>query len=105
MEDESKANWPEKMQNECSNQGQHRIWVGSGIYIASLHNEDVEGVTELQYDAIAESRARQICALPAMVALLKEISEQTLYCDTGEYEATDFHYDAKAILAQIGEIE
>lgn len=46
-------------------------------------------------------------ALPKMVELLKEMSEQSLFFENenGEYEGTEYHHDATAILREIGEIE
>lgn len=101
MKDESRAKW----EDELAITSAYKLDYINCWCAEVMHGDRIEARANALTEEIAQARAKQICALPAMVALLKEISEQTLYCDTGEYEATDFHYDAKAILAQIGEGE
>lgn len=101
MKDESRAKWPEHMiGTRIVDDDGRRVYIicGQGTHDASVWSEDTETI---------EARAKQVRALPAMVALLKLISEQSLFFENedGYYETTEFHDTAKSILAQIGEGE
>lgn len=97
----TKANWPEKMTalrlRQHKDIYEYRI-MGAVTTDASVYSTDKD---------VLEYRAKQVRALPKMVELLKEISEQSLFFENGngEYEGTEYHHDAIAILREIGETE
>lgn len=116
MKDESRANWPEGIKHQepfLRNDDSGVYKEAICIIINSLNayagfSVSLKSRIDLSRDmSEIEARAKQICALPEMVALLKEISEQSLFFENedGYYETTEFHDTAKAILAEIGEIE
>ena len=78
---------------------------GMVLYVAHNHLGLVK-INGLDLESMTY-RAKQICALPKMVELLKEMSEQSLFFENenGEYEGTEYHHDATAILREIGELE
>lgn len=97
----TKANWPEKMTairlRQHKDIYEYRI-MGAVTTDASVYSTDKD---------VLEYRAKQVRALPKMVELLKEIAEQTLWAENenGEYEGTQYHFDAQSILREIGEMD
>lgn len=99
MKDTSKAQWPDGMTTETI-PDRDVIFIVGELYVGELYVE--EGL------AIAKARAAQICALPEMVAWIKEaITDSTLPAGSQErYDQADQLYRrGKALLKQIGEIE
>lgn len=93
MKDESRAKWPEKMiGTRIVDDDGRRVYIicGQGTHDASVWSEDTETI---------EARAKQVRALPAMVALLKLVER------SGHPTPTNVSLKASDILAQIGEIE
>lgn len=92
MKDESRAKWPElKFDKNIMSvtMGGKELWYvrsPQGIEF-SIHGDAQE----------AESRARQICALPAMVALLKRVMKDSVN--------EEMLNDTRALLESIGEVE
>lgn len=87
----TKANWPEMMERfDCDK-------IGSGWDVIIDNVACVGGATKRE----TESRARQICALPKMVAYLHTMAGHTDDCG---YESP-WASDAKDILREIGELE
>lgn len=97
MKDTSKAKWPDGM-TALRIHNSYRI---------SGENEWVATVNSIERNEELEARARQVRHLPEMVALLKEIAEQSLFFENenGEYEVTEYHHEAQATLRSIGEVE
>lgn len=103
MKDASKANWPEGMMAERNTSA---VFIDNAEHWYVKTPKDILlGVTSQR--GTSEYRARQICALPQIVALLKEIAEQSLFFENenGEYEVTEYHHEATAVLQSIGEVE
>jgi hypothetical protein len=92
MKDESRAKWPDNMVaegpvrniNPCAGEPDICTVAVGGIFIHGLNFDEVE------------ARGYQICALPQMVALLKEIAE---------HDETFWYDRAQSILKSIGEGE
>lgn len=97
MKDESRAKWPDEMVAVEDKNIFHVDGFEKWIISDKSHH-----VVNPIYDrcGIAEARAKQICALPEMVALLKEAA---LIKEGDDY--LSIVDKAKHILAQIGEGE
>lgn len=109
MKDESRANWPEGIKHQepfLRNDDSGVYKEAICIIINSLNayagfSVSLKSRIDLSRDmSEIEARAKQICALPEMVALLKEAA---LIKEGDDYLA--IVDKAKHILAQIGEIE
>ncbi len=88
----TKANWPEKMSEDFERSNFY-------VYDFNLALDDATIITiEGRSEAEAESRARQICALPKMVELLKELDNVVL-------DRSNINNKATNILREIGEID
>lgn len=105
MSDTSKAKWPDGMfaRKDTSrvDMGGFETW-----FITTNLNHVLPPINDRQ--PISEYRAKQICALPKIVELLKEMSGDIGRCDSdGEWEAVPerFVYKCDAILREIGESE
>lgn len=100
MKDESKAQWPDEILHQI-------VWKKkkntTGWYLVQFANKEKTlylGELDCPSLGIAEARAKQVRALPAMVALLKEAA---LIKEGDDYLA--IVDKAKHILAQIGEMK
>lgn len=92
----TKANWPELRADKnvmSVEMGGQELW-----YVRSPQRIEFSIHGEAQQ---TEARARQICALPKMVAYLRTMAGHTDDCG---YESP-WAEDAKAILREIGEID
>lgn len=101
MKDESKAKWPEKMiGTRIVDDDGRRVYIicGQGTHDASVWSEDTDTI---------EARAKQVRALPRMVALLKGLAEMYVtYKQSGiESSLDDYYREAYEICRDIGEVE
>ena len=96
VKDTSKAKWPEGMKISVD---------GQVFYITENHLALVK-VNGLDVTAM-ESRARQICALPQMVALLKGLAETYMSYKSVDidFQLDDYYKEAYDICKSIGEVE
>lgn len=101
MKDESKAKWPDKLivkERTAAPQ-----WTSLYIYDESDDSYQLNVLGDTK--DIAEYRAKQIAALPDMVALLKELCDYGGHYDCRGEWISKFAEMAESIRKKIGEVE
>ena len=98
MKDESKAKWPETMK-------QTALMEGDGFNEIELSGSGLRSAAAYGFPDIVKYRAKQICALPRMVALLKRIKSMNEDVSGHIWFPQEILDTVESILRDIGEVE